>query len=152
MKYTALKDIKVATDNPIQPVVKLVKEGQEFVGIEDRQHLYNVLKDAFSTFGALYQLDGAWEQFNYFFKEEYEPKDEERKVPMYKIEMYILDPNYDNSLEDIQSIIDQYLEDILVKFGDCRKKYFVYKQAEDFDESKWNKNSTPIEEYRKEFE
>ncbi len=78
------------------------------------------------------------------------------KIPIYKIEVYITDPNYyDYSLEDIKQLIEESQDGISITnfctFGDCQKKYLEIEE-DGWDDSKWNREDTPIEDYRRVFE
>jgi len=68
---------------------------------------------------------------------------EEEKIPIYKIELYLIDVNeYNYSLEDIKETIEESQDGVAISnmclWGDCKKKHLKLK---DFDNSKWNKTS-----------
>ena len=67
---------------------------------------------------------------------------------MFKVEMYVLDIDGDLSATEMKECIMGSLEDCDVKFGEVEEKNIGEWQ----DESKFNLSTTPIEEYRKEFE
>jgi len=71
-----------------------------------------------------------------------------------KLELYIIDCNEnDYPLKDVEVEVERALEDYgTVTFGEAIEKELVGIDSDTFDDSKWNKIDTPIEEYRKLFE